>query len=174
MKVVLRVFGIIAACIGIYFAVNMINTSQKIEIPKKYVYVSSSSFAYDKDWSDNTGAQYLGGDAYNYIVEASLKAGYYNATITRKTVLETGGTILLALSAFFLFYSLYSLQNCTSDAKEDQMASEKNDNYQSFVLQHLQHIEEYITPSEDQRVEETTAEDVLRRRNAQDNAEETK
>ncbi len=53
----------------------MITAAHKISIPRKYVSVSSSAVAYEYDWSQNTGAQYLGGDAYNYIVEASLKAG---------------------------------------------------------------------------------------------------
>ena len=146
MKIALRILGMIAACIGIYFAVNMIDTSQKMEIPKKYVYVSSLSSAYDKDWSDNTGAQYLGGDAYNYIVEASLKAGYYNATVTTKTIKEVGGTILLFFSGFFLFFSAYSLQNCLAVARQANRNAKKAEEYQGFVLQHLQNIEGVIAP----------------------------
>lgn len=140
MKAALRVLGIIAACVGIIVASTMIIESNNIEVPKKYVFVSSLSSAYDSDWSDNKGAQYLGGDAYNYIVEASLKAGYYNATVMTKTVKTTGGTILLFASLFFLFFSSYSLQNCLHPQQQVQNTPDKD--YQSFVLQHLQRIED--------------------------------
>ena len=142
MKTALRILGIIAACVGIIFAVNMIHTAQTTTVPEKHVYVSSSSSAYYKDWWENTGAEYLGGDAYNYIVEASLKAGYYSATVTSKTIRETGGMILLFLSVFFLLFSGWSLQNCLSAARLEKAPKTKDPDYQKLILRHLQRIEE--------------------------------
>lgn len=146
MKIALRIIGIIAACVGIYFAVSIIRDGQDMRVPEKYVFVSKSSSAYDLGWSANTGAQYLGGDAYNYIVEASLKAGYYSATVTAKTIRETGGMILLFLSVFFLLFSGWSLQSCLSAARLDKAAKPKDPDYQKLILRHLQRIEENTRP----------------------------
>ena len=60
--------------------------------------------------------------------------------------METGGIILLAISTFFLFYSVYSLQSCLAATKKAQYAAETSKDYQSFVLQHLQRIEENTIP----------------------------
>ena len=180
MKTVLRILGAVAACVGIFVSATMISSSRKMELPEKYVYVSSSSSAYHYDWSQNTGAEYLGGDAYNYIVEASLKAGYYNATATTKAVTGTAGTVLLFCSVFFLFFSLYSLQNCLTAAGQGRAAEaarkdaeEKEKQYQGMVLQHLQRIEEHIStekplpaeekpePEQDRPAEEKPEQELL-------------
>lgn len=111
MKIALRVLGIIAAIVGIFVSIGMINTSNDLKIPEKYMSVSSSSYAYDYGWERNVGAEYIGGDAYNYMIEASLKAGYYNSVVTKKTLLNVSGYLLFAGSVFFMFFSLYSLQS---------------------------------------------------------------
>ncbi len=145
MKSILRILGIIAAIVGIIISANMISAADKVSIPDKYVFVSSSSSAYDYGWGMNTGAKYLGGDAYNYIVEASLKAGYYNACVMKQTVMRTGGTALLFASIFFLFFSAYSLEKALNAGKQEKLLLDienKKKDFQSFVLQHLQKIED--------------------------------
>ena len=118
MKYLWRALGLIAACVMVVFALGMINDSKDIDLPKKHVYVSSSSSAYYSEWEANQGAQYLGGDAYNYIVEASLKAGYYDAQVTRKTILEVGGYLLLSISGFFGLYCLAAIGDGMADDKQ--------------------------------------------------------
>lgn len=118
MKYLWRALGLIAACVMVVFALGMINDSKDIDLPRKRVYVSSSSSAYYSEWEANQGAQYLGGDAYNYIVEASLKAGYYDAQVTRKTILEVGGYLLLAISGFYGLYSLAVIGDSMVDDKQ--------------------------------------------------------
>ena len=118
MKKVIRILGIVAAIVGIVFGVQLVQKSNSLTLPEKYVYVSSSSSAYNYSWERNTGAEYLGGDAYNYIVEASLKAGYYSGVRTEKTVTYVGGLGLIFASVFFLLYSFSSLLKCSSEDKK--------------------------------------------------------
>ena len=96
----------IVAVAGMSCSVYLYNYSNNVELPRKYVYVSSLSSAYDSPWESNTGAQYLGGDAYNYIVEASLKAGYYNAVSNEKTITMVGSILLFFISAYVLIKGL--------------------------------------------------------------------
>lgn len=95
MKKLFCVLGVIAAAALIIYGLS-------IGVPEKHVTVSSSYSAYNYDWDRNTGAQYLGGDAYNYQVEASLKAGYYAGVVTVKSVTIVGGILLLFMSIFAL------------------------------------------------------------------------
>ena len=112
----MKKLGIFAAVIGVIAAVVLIIVGISTSVPEKYVYVSSSSSAYSASWESNTGAQYLGGDAYNYIVEASLKAGYYNAMVLKKTLNIVGGVLLLFISVFF------GLSCASAQAKADEEA----------------------------------------------------
>ena len=86
--------------IGIIIAIAMVIFAAAYPVPEKYVFVSSLSYAYDSPWNENTGAEYSGGDAYNYQIEASLKAGYLSGVLTMKTVMFVGGILLFFLSLF--------------------------------------------------------------------------
>ncbi|MBR4080846.1 MAG: hypothetical protein IKK21_03540 [Clostridia bacterium] len=86
--------------VGIILAIALIVFSIAYPIPQKWVYVSGLSSAYTSDWSDNIGAEYLGGDAYNYIVEASLKGNYMSGVLTMKSVTFVGGVLLLFLTVY--------------------------------------------------------------------------
>lgn len=121
MKYVLPIVLCIAAIVGIVCACHLMTYSSNLTLPEKYVFVSSSSYAYDYPWERNTGAQYLGGDAYNYIVEASLKAGYYNAVSNEKTITYTGGMLLLFLSVFTFIFALCSIQKNKAEGDKIQI-----------------------------------------------------
>lgn len=86
--------------IGIIIAIAMVIFAAAYPVPEKYVFVSSLSYAYDSPWNENTGAEYIGGDAYNYQIEASLKAGYLSGVLTMKTIMFVGGILLFFLSCF--------------------------------------------------------------------------
>jgi hypothetical protein len=118
MKYILRVLAIIVAIVGIVVSTNLITRSNNLELPKKFVYVSGSSSAYDYDWGLNAGVKYVGGDAYNLIIEASLKAGYYNAVATEKITAEVGGYLLLFISIFVMLLSACSLEKCIDSGKQ--------------------------------------------------------
>ena len=88
------------AVLGIIVALVMIGFGIFYPVPEKYVRVDSGIDAYDYDWMKNRGAAYVGGDAYNYQVEASLKAGYLAGVLAMKAIVFAGGMLLLFLSAF--------------------------------------------------------------------------
>ncbi len=67
--------------------------------PEKKLQVSPYYFKYDK-WSDDNGIEYVGGDAYNYQIEASLKGGYMSGVIAMKSICIVGGLLLLFISIF--------------------------------------------------------------------------
>lgn len=88
------------AILGIIVALVMIGFGILYPVPDKYVRVDSGAKAYEYDWMENKGAQYVGGDAYNYQVEATLKAGYLAGVLAMKAIVFAGGMLLLFLSAF--------------------------------------------------------------------------
>ena len=105
-----QVFGIILAIALITFAIAY-------PVPETHVRVSESWSAYDNSWSDAYGAEYLGGDAYNYIVEASLKGGYVSGVLAMKAITFVGGLLL-----FFL--ALYSHLKCSRIEQQTNLLSE--------------------------------------------------
>lgn len=131
--------------LGIIVSVALIIFSAAYPVPEKYVNVRSS--AYDSSWGDNVGAYYIGGDAYNYQIEASLKAGYLSGILAIKAIAFVGGLLL-----FFL--TLYSQMKCAAlneqagrfyyqweaTAKENRKAFEtivKNAEQQKAILKAL-------------------------------------
>ena len=108
-----KILTAIVALAGIIISALLIFHGLGLELPEKHVYVSSNSNAYYYDWDRNVGAEYLGGDCYNYIVEASLKAGYYSAVTTEKYVCIVGGLLILFFSLFKLFGSLDLIANAS-------------------------------------------------------------
>lgn len=122
---------------GIIMAISLIVFSLVYPVPEKYVYVSSSSKAYDYSWSENKGAEYLGGDCYNYQVEASLKAGYFCGVLVMKSITFVGGILL-----FFL--TMYSRIKCICLAEIKQAFTQLyiNEEAQKKILEKLAAKEE--------------------------------
>lgn len=127
---------------GIVMAIALIVFSLAYPVPEKYVHVSSSSKAYDYSWSENTGAEYLGGDCYNYQVEASLKAGYFCGVLVMKSITFVGGILL-----FFL--TMYSHIKCIYLVEIGQTLTQlcKKEEAQKRIL-------EKIATKEDEEIEE--------------------
>ncbi len=86
--------------LGILVALVLIVFGAVYPVPDKGIYVSSSYTAYDKTWIENTGAEYLGGDAYNYQVEASLKAGYMSGVLAMKSITFASGILLFFITLY--------------------------------------------------------------------------
>lgn len=149
--------------LGIIFAIALTVFSAVYPVPEKYVDVSSSYSAYDYSWSKNTGAQYLGGDAYNYQVEASLKAGYMGGVLAMKSITFVGGLLL-----FFL--TLYSREKCSAIEKQTCEIAEiakkygkileviaENSDGQKNILNNLSDaLNKRITPTEKMSDDEKT------------------
>lgn len=150
--------------LGIILAVTLIVFGAAFPVPEKYVYVSSSSYAYDYPWTEDRGAEYVGGDAYNYQMEASLKAGYMSGVLAMKSISFVGGLLL-----FFL--TLYSRVKCVAIEEQTRVISdmaqsaekrgkalEKLSNSadeQTAILNALSAtLDKYISPIDESNVEE--------------------
>lgn len=83
---------------GIIMALALILFGTFYPVPKKEINIED--YVYDSQWSENIGAKYVGGDAYNYQMEASLKAGYISGIMAMKAITYTGGFLLLFFSQF--------------------------------------------------------------------------
>lgn len=86
-----HIFGLLAAIALIIFGIAF-------PVPEKYVDVSSNYSAYHSSWKENTGAEYVGGDAYNYQMEATLKAGYMSGVLAMKSITFVGGLLLFFIT----------------------------------------------------------------------------
>ncbi len=94
-----HIFGLLAAIALIIFSIAF-------PVPEKHIDVSSNYSAYQSSWKENVGAEYVGGDAYNYQMEAALKAGYMSGILAMKSITFVGGLLLL-------FLTLYSNAACS-------------------------------------------------------------
>lgn len=118
--------------LGIILSLVLIVFSLAYPVPEKHVYVYSSSDAYYYSWDKNIGAEYLGGDAYNYQVEASLKAGYFTGVVSMKSIVFVGGLLL-----FFL--TLYSAAKCRSIAEQTEVITSSNEKLESILRKMSDH-----------------------------------
>ena len=100
--------------IGIILAIALIAFGIAFPTPDKHLRVSSYLSG---DWNDNYGEEYVGGDAYNYQMEASLKAGYMSGVLAMKATSFVGGILL-----FFL--TLYSRVKCAAIEEQTRVFSE--------------------------------------------------
>lgn len=101
---------------GIIIAIIMIGFGIIYPVPQKNLYVDDSYKAYQYDWAKNKGAQYVGGDAYNYQIEASLKAGYIAGVLAMKTITFVGGILLF-------FFSTYTYNKATLLEKSNEISN---------------------------------------------------
>lgn len=84
--------------IGIVVAILLAVFGVAFPLPEKHLYVSS--YAYQNNWMED-GEEYVGGDAYNYQMEASLKAGWVSGVLALKAICVASGILLF-------FGTLYS------------------------------------------------------------------
>lgn len=82
------------AVLGIVLSLILIIVGLAIRIPKKEI----SFFHAD----DNGYTEYVGGDAYNFIIEASLRGGEIAGCKAEKAIFISSGCILLVFSLFKL------------------------------------------------------------------------
>lgn len=87
-----------AYIISIIISITMLGTGLIFPLPDKNIHVSS--YSYDSKWGDN-GVEYVGGDAYNYQMEASLTAGWVSGVMAFKGIMIASGLMLFALTLIF-------------------------------------------------------------------------
>lgn len=92
--------GLIVHIAALIVAVSLIRYGMNYSVPDKRIHVYSSSSS--PSWSGDYGMEYVGGDAYNYQMEASLKAGYVSGVYAMKAIYTVGGTLLLFITLLSL------------------------------------------------------------------------
>lgn len=78
--------------IGILAAMALIIFGSVFPVPEKPLHVSM----YIGGWFED-GGEYVGGDAYNYQMEASLKAGWVSGVMALKAITISSGVVLFCL-----------------------------------------------------------------------------
>ena len=116
-------------------AIGMIAVGVMYPIPEKHISLARS---YDEPtWSDSSGEEYVGGDAYNYQIEASLKSGYLSSVVTLKVMMFCGGMLLLALDISSCIQSS-ELEKQTQQIDTLIRHAEYNSEIQRFIADHAQ------------------------------------
>lgn len=102
-------------------------------------FVSAAPGKYIKSYGDGSMYEYVGGDAYNYIIEASLRGGEISGAKTARAIYFGAAGILLVLSVLFLspdegkekiYREVYALHHSLNEMKTkteklEKMLSEK-------------------------------------------------
>lgn len=81
--------------LGVILAIFMIVFGAIFPMPEKDIYIGYIS---ESSWLKDDGTKYINGDAYNYLIEASLKGGWVSGVMALKTICITSGIILFILS----------------------------------------------------------------------------
>lgn len=80
--------------LGIIAAIALVIFWLAFPVPEKHLRVSS--YSYNNNWME-AGEEYVGGDAYNYQMEASLKAGWVSGVLVMKAICASSGVLLFFL-----------------------------------------------------------------------------
>lgn len=137
--------------VGIIFSIILIAIGIFFPVPKKHLLVSEN--AYNNNWFEN-GEKYVGGDAYNYQMEASLKAGWVSGVIVLKSIGISVGITLLMIS-------IYSNERDKELAQQNKILREiseklsSNDSPNANNISEEKHPQESSSPS-DHRTNLTT------------------
>lgn len=93
-----HLFGIFAALALIAFGLFFPTPAKHLDVDDSYNY---SSYSHEEwKWIENKGEEYVGGDAYNYQMEASLKAGYISGVLAMKSITVVSGILLFFISLY--------------------------------------------------------------------------
>lgn len=81
-----------AGILGLVLAVVFLILGFTTAAPDKYI----------KSYGTGKMTEYVGGDAYNFIIEASLRGGEISGALTAKAIYYSSASILAVISLFFL------------------------------------------------------------------------
>ncbi|MGN1421920.1 MAG: hypothetical protein ACI4XA_00950 [Oscillospiraceae bacterium] len=80
--------------LGILAAIALVIFGLAFPVPEKHLRVSL--YSHNNNWME-AGEEYVGGDAYNYQMEASLKAGWVSGVLAVKAICASSGVLLFFL-----------------------------------------------------------------------------
>ena len=124
----MKIFGIIMSLLLIIFGAVF-------PVPEKQV--NTIDYCYDKSWFYRYGEEYVNGDAYNYQIEDSLKAGWVSGVLTMKSISVATGILLFSITIYAdkkhkelekqtkLLEQLAGNQSSDSKGTPDKMQSEQ-------------------------------------------------
>lgn len=109
------IFGVILVLVGLYIQIpgGALTTYESLDGTTTEYYV------FDNKYSSID--EYIGGDAYNYIIGASLVAGKISGTMTTKAIFIVGGVICICFGM-----TLMLLQKKDDTAQEVVLNSAEN------------------------------------------------
>ena len=81
-----------AGIIGLILAIGFVVLGFTTTIPDKYI----------SSYGSNKMTEYVGGDAYNFIIEASLRGGEISGALTAKAIYFAVAAVLTVISLSFL------------------------------------------------------------------------
>lgn len=123
--------------LGIILAIALIVFGIAFPTPEKYLHVREYNDRYSEhlSWDDSQGEEYVGGDAYNYQMEASLKAGYMSGVLAMKSITFASGLLLL-------FLTLYSRVVCAAIEEQTRERNTTNEKLQHILEEQTRMLSE--------------------------------
>ena len=119
-------------------------------------FLSSTPDKYIKSYGTGKMYEYVGGDAYNYIIEASLRGGEISGAKTAKAVYFSAAGILFVLSLSFLAADAGKdeIRNDTGNVTEDVPASDPEQQEEDDLPENIQDNEAEDVPASDPEQQE--------------------
>lgn len=106
-----------AGIIGLILAIGFVVLGFTTTIPDKYI----------SSYGSNKMTEYVGGDAYNFIIEASLRGGEISGALTAKAIYFAAAAVLAVISLSFLNSSdADAIRGDLSGIKKELSDSNKN------------------------------------------------
>lgn len=102
---------------------------------KAYIYIDNGLGDSDK-WGSEYANEYVGGDAYNLIIESSLKSGWTSGILSLKSVFIGAGIILL-------FVTIYSDVHHKASIKKQELIIAEIKN-QNIIIEELKKQNELL------------------------------
>lgn len=106
-----------AGIIGLILAIGFVVLGFTTSVPDKYI----------KSYGSNKMTEYVGGDAYNFIIEASLRGGEISGALISKAIYFAVAAVLAVISLSFLGSSDFeAIRGDLSGIKKELSDSNKN------------------------------------------------
>lgn len=121
--------------LGCVVAIILLILGVFIPIPQKHIYIDNGLGNSDK-WGSEYANEYVGGDAYNLIIESSLKSGWTSGILSLKSVFIGAGIILL-------FATIYSDVHHKASIKKQELIIAEIKN-QNIIIEELKKQNELL------------------------------
>lgn len=128
-SVLVCVIGLVLLLIGVF-----------MPVPGKLLTTYDSLDGKSSDYSDekyNAIEEYVGGDAYNYIVGAALEGGEIAGVRSQKAIFITGGLIIISLGVLSYVYLCEEAEKELENLMSNKKLTETTKDNESKVIQEI-------------------------------------